>query len=186
VASSASDANSSGCWAAPARHRTERVLLCAWDDPLVSRSGSHAQRPGPLWNLIAGGPESRRVAHRRGARPREAPSIARSCVDAVSRNTRQRSRPASPRREDPRRSRLPTIFLKDAALRVWQRRIAARYRRGIDQRGRRLAVDKELVEQLAQLVDRAQMHLQEEAVLACDPVALANLRDLGCRAIRSA
>src|SRR5688572_20619675 len=56
--------------------------------------------------------------------------------------------------------------------------VAARNRRRVDQRRGRLAVDEEAVEQRAQLVDRAQVHREVEAVLAGDPVALADLRDL--------
>src|SRR6266498_1842691 len=51
--------------------------------------------------------------------------------------------------------------------------------RGVDQRCGRLAVGEEAVEQAAELVDRAQMDLEEEAVLAGDAMTLADLGDLG-------
>ena len=60
-----------------------------------------------------------------------------------------------------------------------ERWVSAGDRRGVDQRCGGLAVDQEAVEEVAQLVDRAQVHLDVEAVFAGDPVALGDLRDLG-------
>jgi hypothetical protein len=56
-----------------------------------------------------------------------------------------------------------------------ERRVAAWDRRRIDQGGRRLPVGEEAVEDRAELVNRAQVHLEEEAILTRDPVALAHL-----------
>src|SRR5205085_7528642 len=48
-----------------------------------------------------------------------------------------------------------------ALLDALERRVAPRNRRSVDQRGRRLAVSEEAVEQRAELVDRAQVDLEE-------------------------
>src|SRR5207247_6347464 len=58
-----------------------------------------------------------------------------------------------------------------------ERRVAPRDGGGVDQGGRRLAVGEEAVEQRVELVDRMQVNLEEETVLARDAMALAYLRD---------
>jgi hypothetical protein len=60
-----------------------------------------------------------------------------------------------------------------------ERRVAPGDRRGVDQRRRCLAVSEEAVEQAAELVDRAQMNLEEEAILPRDAMTLADLWDRG-------
>src|ERR1700733_13205728 len=59
-----------------------------------------------------------------------------------------------------------------------RRRVPARNRRGVDDRGRRLAVEQKPVEHLGEVLDRREVELDVEAVLAGDPVALGDLRDL--------
>lgn len=54
------------------------------------------------------------------------------------------------------------------------RRRSPANRRRIDERGRGFTVDQKAVEQVAEVIDRAQMDLQVEAVLTCDAMALAN------------
>src|SRR5262245_29354963 len=51
--------------------------------------------------------------------------------------------------------------------------------RSIHDRSRRLAVVEETVEQRAELVDRTQVDLEIEAILTGDPMALADLCNLG-------
>jgi aryl-alcohol dehydrogenase-like predicted oxidoreductase len=59
-----------------------------------------------------------------------------------------------------------------------QRRLAPRHRRRVHDRRRRLAIGEKTIEEPAELVDRAQMDDEEEAVLSDDAIALDDLRDL--------
>ena len=59
-----------------------------------------------------------------------------------------------------------------------RRRVAASDRRGVDDRGRGLAVEQELVEHRRELLDRAEVELDVEAVLTGDPQAFFDLGDL--------
>src|ERR687898_795648 len=65
------------------------------------------------------------------------------------------------------------------ALRRFQRRPAPRDRGRVDDRGRRLTVRREVVEDVLELVDRPQVEPHQVAVLAGDAVALADRRCLG-------
>ena len=63
---------------------------------------------------------------------------------------------------------------RGASLR--NRQAAAGHRRRLDDRRRRLPVDQEAVDHLLQVLDVPHVQLEEEAVLAGDPVALDHLR----------
>ena len=66
-----------------------------------------------------------------------------------------------------------------SAVVVSNRGVAAWDWGGVDDRGCCLAVGEKAVEQFTELVDRAQVELEVEAVFPGDAVALADLLDLG-------